>query len=96
VIYEVRLRDVSGKNIKNFVTYVIAVNDLQAIKLADDLAVELQADEIRSVVAKPKMSMKVILEAIESESKYPTPTGEKDAFEILTELFQSFKDAKTN
>lgn len=55
MIYEVRLRDCRVKTvIGNFITYVLAKNDMEASTLATEIAEELKG-ELRSVVAKPEI-----------------------------------------
>lgn len=92
MIYEVRLRDLS--KIKNFVTYVIAEDDHVALRLAIELAGELQADEVRSVVAKPKMSLIVLYEALKLASPRMGPNAIKNILKLSKQAFKGFKGYK--
>jgi len=94
LIYEVRLRDIpirGNKVLDNFITYVIATDDGNALVLANDIVVELEGS-LRSVVAKPRMSLEMLHKTLDMVSS--KPRGKDEIQSILKFSKQAFKGFK--
>jgi len=105
LIYEVRLRDVPIRRstallddaglIDNFITYVIAEDDATAMELATEIANNLLAKKVRSVVAQPRMSLEIIYKVLDMLSSKPRKSDEiKSILKFSKQAFKGFKGYK--